>query len=267
MIVLNSTTFRDLKALGCGSICLHLWHQKSPKLTNFQTHDRCTSQQTVSKLVGTGGFEPPTPSTSRKCSPPELRACIPVETGSGKLTAKNKRVNNKIHLKEASCCHAERSVLKCYLILCISYRTPLLKQRIQTTKRLGEILNSTAGVSLGKSQTRVTALQEMWSSILPSNMAECTRPIRMTQDRLEIDISVSLTDEAYQALDEQLSKALPKYGVRGVTYRQSPRCDVHKFDVSERVSPAARARTSNIEDPGLRTAMAKLISAFDRDET
>lgn len=26
--------------------------------------------------IGTGGFEPPTPSVSRKCSPTELRACI-----------------------------------------------------------------------------------------------------------------------------------------------------------------------------------------------
>ena len=132
------------------------------------------------------------------------------------------------------------------------------------TKRLGEILNSTAGVALGQSETRVTALQKVWGKVLSPDMARSTRPIRLIRDHLEVDVLVSLTAEENAELDNQLSMVLPHYGVHGVSYRMSGRPDVGHA-TTERVSSAARAKVASIKDPALSSAMAKLITAFDRD--
>ena len=43
-----------------------------------ENHDPIVAED---KLVGTGGFEPPTPSVSGKCSTTELRAFVPKSNG------------------------------------------------------------------------------------------------------------------------------------------------------------------------------------------
>ena len=80
-VVFDSSTFRDSKSFLSASVCLHLGHNSYPsyrfKIKNARRFDG------RSVLVGTGGIEPPTPSTSRKCSPTELRAFMLVSRAAG----------------------------------------------------------------------------------------------------------------------------------------------------------------------------------------
>ena len=77
-IVLNPTALSDLEALSGSPVCLHLGHSLDSNVV-IATQTGCKERDArhnwrASRLVGTGGIEPPTPSTSRKCSPTELRA-------------------------------------------------------------------------------------------------------------------------------------------------------------------------------------------------
>jgi hypothetical protein len=141
-----------------------------------------------------------------------------------------------------------------------------LKQRIQATKRLGEILNSTAGVALENSETRVTSLRKIWTKLLPPEMAKSTRPIRFIRNQLEVDVLVSLTSEESAELDDRLSRVLPQYGVAGVNYRIGEPRAANMGTNTDVASSSARAKASTIKDPRLSAAMAKLITAFDGDK-
>ena len=94
--VFDSAALRDLEALLGTSVRLHLWHDITfvPSLNDENAQ--------ITKMVGTGGIEPPTPSTSRKCSPTELRAFKRSQAAHfearGKLSVPLRTVNEKVWL-------------------------------------------------------------------------------------------------------------------------------------------------------------------------
>jgi hypothetical protein len=141
-----------------------------------------------------------------------------------------------------------------------------LKQRIQSTKRLGEILDSVTGDLHSKDLSRLRRLELAWSDLLPETLSQCVRPIRITQQHLEVEIDTPFSSAVKRYVMETLPTTLKQSGIASVSYRAANRSVRQDQPKSTVISSKAEVQTAAITDPGLRAAMAQLLSAVDKHQ-
>lgn len=138
-----------------------------------------------------------------------------------------------------------------------------MKQRIERTKRLGEVLDTVTGKLQSTAQVRLEDLTLRWHDLVPPQIARYARPVRVNQRHLEVAIDTSGSSEVHTFVSEALPQTLQELGITTVTCTSSTHSERARQPRSTTISAKAEVRTAAIADASLRKAMAQLVSAFE----
>ena len=144
-----------------------------------------------------------------------------------------------------------------------------MKKRTHTTKRIGDVLKQVNDLNSIKDIGAFQRILANWSAISDAMGGSIGRPAHFKAGHLTIeseraeDTNDNPIDPDSSTLNMRLMPLLRKFGVQAITYVKAQRVPKAERAVQE-ISRTAAQRTTDIEDPDLRNAMASLLTAYDK---